>query len=728
MNNLVSGHTPLGGRALVASDGAPRSNRTFSYANEETSFQRPSTPSEILSDISRALAYRAWIIVATLVVFGLAAAAVIATQEPYYRASSAISIDPRTAEGINQQQAPTVLLADALVVDSEVEVLSSNSVLTRVVQNEPFQTYLTEYLAQSNETLTPIQRDAFGLSLLRSHLLVEREARTFVIRITYEGPTPEFSAQVANDVARAYLEAQSDSNREQAERAAAWINDQLDGLSQEVVDAEREIAQFRLDNKVPPEGSVNQVERQIAANDARIVELRAQIAQSSSEVRAIDRAIENINVGNLVDYTYLAEILESTTLLAVGKQLSQPDDNSNAIERLRELATSELETLRNERSSTLEISPTEIEVLQEDNRGLERERAQLSEKQAQVDRLTRSLDALRSQEEQLLERFEASQRSDLYFVSSARLIEEALPPLLSSNSSPTTIAIAALLGATILGLAIVFIVEQFNDGMRRSDDVTRAIGKPYLGALPTLTARQLRRLPYLINKNTDKKMRRRDRRQVALMSFAARQPKSKIAETVRRIVFETSQKHYDNVPVLATVSPFRGEGKSFLAANLAFYLASRGKNVLLIDGDVHKGYLTKSLEPLANVQEGSGFLRRLYEGLDFCMVDFSDTTMSADRVDRLLQVASDRQHFYDMIVLDTPALAYVNDALEYSDYVSDTVAVFQWGKSSATVTQRILRSNAPIFARLLGCCLSRAPSGRSERFEGIPVEDYYSSN
>ncbi|MFP3561282.1 sugar transporter, partial [Paraburkholderia sp. SIMBA_049] len=56
----------------------------------------------------------------------------------------------------------------------------------------------------------------------------------------------------------------------------------------------------------------------------------------------------------------------------------------------------------------------------------------------------------------------------------------------------------------------------------------------------------------------------------------------------------------NNVVMIA--GPLPGIGKSFLSANLAALLASGGRRVLLIDGDLRKGHLHR----LVGLQPGQG--------------------------------------------------------------------------------------------------------------------------
>lgn len=70
---------------------------------------------------------------------------------------------------------------------------------------------------------------------------------------------------------------------------------------------------------------------------------------------------------------------------------------------------------------------------------------------------------------------------------------------------------------------------------------------------------------------------------------AAYQPFSKVGENLRAVRSQLMLRWFDNDPshkVLAVVSPGAGEGRSFIAANLAIVFAQQGERTLLIDGDL----------------------------------------------------------------------------------------------------------------------------------------------
>ena len=75
---------------------------------------------------------REWpLIAAVTALLTLAALLHIATATPNYTARAALVVDPRISNSLSGPETPTLLLSDALVVDSELKVRSSREVTTR---------------------------------------------------------------------------------------------------------------------------------------------------------------------------------------------------------------------------------------------------------------------------------------------------------------------------------------------------------------------------------------------------------------------------------------------------------------------------------------------------------------------------------------------------------------------------------------------------------------------
>lgn len=660
-----------------------------------------------------------------------------------YVSQSLISIDPRNLDGINSPTLPNVFFAERLVVDSEINKIHSEIILRDVASQEPFLTSAMQHLEEAGDPIDEQSVLAAAIAQIRDGLSVEREGETFIISIRYESLDPILSAKVVNDVAEAYISSFERARIDQAAHAAAWIEAELSQLTLEMREAENRISELRLDLSLPDEGSATQIEREIEENNSRIAEKRREIADYSIAIDVIDLASEKITNQEHLDYLYIASELDSAELQSLAnliadlrsRRASSSDSNAGLLEAEEDLLRryqSELNWLRRSNLSSIESDLMILKSLEDYGTKLAIGLADSSKVGNELLRQERALDALRSEEAVLLDRQQASLRSSRYVVGPARIIEHGQPPSKSSNPGLAVVVVGSVIGGLIIGMAFVFALEQVYDGMRRSDDVTRSLGVPFLGTIPRISHRALRRLD-LQNLHLERKVSRSERMNLALLSYAINAPRTRFAESIRRVVYEIERGPSGNCAI-AVVSPLQNEGKSVLASNIAFYMASMGKSVLLVDGDRHQRSLSNAFAPILSLHpensEDSAFqendIYRINDGLSFLRTRAPDERSTGGYLglSELIEKPDTGGIGYDVVIIDTPALAHVGDALEYSSFITGAVAAFTWGRTSAGVANRVLSGVPVIREMLIGACLTNAPGRRALRFERLPTYRY----
>ena len=153
-----------------------------------------------------------------------------------------------------------------------------------------------------------------------------------------------------------------------------------------------------------------------------------------------------------------------------------------------------------------------------------------------------------------------------------------------------------------------------------------------------------------------------------------------------------------NVVLVSSLHP--QEGKSFVSANLASILAKAGKNVALVDFDMHKPRVHHYMG-LANERGASSLMigkaslkdvlkPGAYPSLDVLTAgpvppNASDLILS----DRMKDTIADLKASYDYVILDTPPIMLISDALVLMEHVDTALLVTNVAKSSRRGVQHL---------------------------------------
>jgi capsular exopolysaccharide synthesis family protein len=208
-----------------------------------------------------------------------------------------------------------------------------------------------------------------------------------------------------------------------------------------------------------------------------------------------------------------------------------------------------------------------------------------------------------------------------------------------------------LAAGLLLGLILAFLRTLFFDRIQNARELKQITKIPILGSVPQFEGKGDERL--VVTKNL----------------------RSNITEAYRSI--RTNLQYFSSEPgskVILFTSLHPGEGKTFCSINTAAIIASAGKRVLLLDCDMHKPKVHKSLEipnkvGLSTYIAGRSQLDEIvqkseYENFDIITAgpvppNASELVLSP-RLDGLLE---ELKKEYDYILVDTPPLMLISDSM-----------------------------------------------------------------
>ena len=301
-------------------------------------------------------------------------------------------------------------------------------------------------------------------------------------------------------------------------------------------------------------------------------------------------------------------------------------------------------------------------------------------------------------------------RGDNFTVSGSAVPTQPVSP------RPLRNGLIALGIGLLLGLAVAFVRDYFDDTLRTKDDLDAASGGiPVLGLIPAVPGWRDRGTPML---------------------ESATHPHSSTAEAYRslRTALEFAAIEH-KVGIIHITSSSSGEGKTTTAANLAVALAAAGKRVVLVDCDLRR----PRVHDFFGIDATVGFTSVLKGE-----IDLQDAMIPASNVDGLLVLPSGPPppnpaellsskatqglletlaKFVDTVVVDSPPLLPVADSAVLAGYAHATILVVTARSTTRRSLHRSLEMLAQVNAPLEGILFNGV--GREASYGSGYGYDYY---
>ena len=542
-----------------------------------------------------------------------------------------------------------------------------------------------------------------------------RQREADLVEVECEDRTPQGARDLCRGILATYLGLRMDLRRAEATATAQFLREQVDLLGGRLTVAEDSLQTYRS------RYGVVALDERAAEEVRQLTRLTAQRDQLYAEQSALSGLIDEIQGGqgdtpryrDLASFPRFLENQAVTQLLASLVTL----ENQRADLRLRRSETSTEITTLNGRIA--EIEQQLLSIALSYRRALDMEIRSLDDalqvSGARLNRIPqRQMEAVR------LER-QASGLGDLYTLLKTRLREAEVAegvnvPNVSVVDQPSlpirparpnlglNLVFGSVLGLTF-GLVLAFYREQTDDSIRERRDVERQFGLPVLATTPRLpgattilpiptlrrprdpatrteplapAGRQGAAVAVLRQERPRGEYRMTDERRAALESFRA------LATDLR---FATSHLN-GGVLALTVTSAVRGEGKTFVACNLALARASQGARTLLIDGDVRGGGASKffglpaAAPGLSDILAASpgmnpddGVWKGTVNRTELWVIPPGSASLYTGRVfeyPKFAQLLEQAKLQFDLVVIDTPPINLVTDAAPIAA-VSDAV-------------------------------------------------------
>lgn len=246
-------------------------------------------------------------------------------------------------------------------------------------------------------------------------------------------------------------------------------------------------------------------------------------------------------------------------------------------------------------------------------------------------------------------------------IGNVRIVDTAVEPLQPIAPKKLQILILSIFLGGFLGTLIALLRNMMRSGIKDAAQIENELDIPVYATVPR-SAVQESRVKLLKKKKTIPILAVKDSDDIAVESIRS------IRTTIHFSLTEAKNN------IIAISGPAPEVGKSFIAANLGAILAQGGKKVLVMDGDMRRGYLHKYFNQdtapgLSELLLGTHTLEQVikadsYEGLYFISRGKNPSNpaelLGSQKFQALLSELSAQ---FDHILIDTPPALAVTDGV-----------------------------------------------------------------
>ena len=664
-----------------------------------------------------------WLL-AALVVMSVASAVVYTTrQTPIYQATASVQVEPKLPDLLGKGDPFSVTSTSTEYYKQQKQVLSSFTLLQRTIeQNDLIPKLLSD---DERKELPHTEQLDLATRRLQLDLAIKYPEADRIFYVSVRSPSPEDAKLIADAHVTTYESYARGLLQLNTTNASEALLVEFTEAETKLRAAEQKIYDFQAKNDmvaVTIEAQQSLVQGNILSftaklNDARAkeIELAAKIAEMRKEQNEDVLSTPVLMMGdNPASFETLRTqyYTEKIHLLELEKDLGPKNPDyvvqKQKVDLLYQALQGEVKILVR---GTQDVYNAQLAT----NAGLGREidkykqeAKNLSPLIAIYNELVREKKEFEDKYNILRERLSSMQMTGNLssIISNVRSLDKAqLPVTPVSPNMRTNVAVAAIM-ALVVGIGLVILLVFLDRSIKSVSDATQASGAPVLGVIPQLTSADL-------GGNNDD--RARD-------MYVHENPKSAIAECCRslrtNILFSSADRQLKSIVVC---SANEREGKTTSVIYLGTTMAQSGQRTLLLDTDMRRPRLHKS----TNVPVSPGLSNLLigdddYDNLikptevkDLFVLPCGPTPpnpaelLLTNRFETVLRELGNR---FDRLILDSPPIQPVTDAVVLSKRVDGVVLVVRASKTMRDELRRSARMIRDVGGSIVGVIVNELDS------------------
>lgn len=698
-----------------------------------------------LLDNWRSLKKRKWPILGLATALAALGAAVAFSMTPVYRSTATVLIEPGKPKFLSMEDMLGSTMQSKEHYQTQIEILKSREVALRTVTTMKLWDH-PEFDPRKDASgvgariksmvgLAPAQKEWNETTLaeattarLMKDLTVEPIRLSQLVKVSFDSPDKALAARVANELSASYIESDRDAKFKLAQSLNGWLEKRASTLRDNLMASEKALQAYREEKGLISMNGSAQALAGMQANEVtqRLVEARAKRLQLEGTYNMISGAGggDYSNVPTVLNHPSVQEAIkqEAAAQKAVNELAENLGPNHVKMQEAQASLKSAQKYLAEQRRAVARSMVQEYTLARQSEKSLESALATATGGVQDVNRKEFQLQVLEREvasNKQLYDLFmsrakEMDAGSDLQ-AAVARVVDPAVVTNAPVRPNKTQIILVAFVLGLLIGSMGSILLDRLDNTIKGSESAEAKLHQPVLAILPSLKGEQLENVSTMF----------------------LREPNSHHAEAIRTArtgiqLSDVDQRHR----LIMVTSSVPAEGKTSTSINLALALAQT-KRTLLIDADMRRPQvgirlgLAANAKGLSNLVTGTASLKECVhqiEGSPLLVMPSGDVPPNPLDLlvsQRFKEVIRHLQPQLDFILIDTPPVELVSDAMAVGPMATSTIYVVRATETPVPVIRKGLSRLQRSGANIMGVIVNGLNFEDAQRYYGESVNGGY---
>ncbi len=663
-----------------------------------------------LRDYMQIVLRRKWMIIISFVAVVSLFTYSTFTATPIYQATTQVKIDRENPNVLSFEEVLAIDSQDTQFYQTQNQILESRSLALRVIEalnlkdNPEFKSVekskgfsIRGFLGSLMKRESKGKEGGAGESKLIDRYLkrlsISPIRGSSLVNISFTGKNPKEIKKIVNRHASEYIDSNHEVRFAASNDAVEWLQKQIMAKKELVEKAENTLQVYKeKKNIVSLEDKQNIVVQKLEDLNSRLTDARTERMKLETLYDLTKKYAGNQGMLETIPGIMKNDLISDLKNEHVGlqteiKKLSRKYGKNHpamirAVTKAEELKVKideEVVKLATNIEAGYKVALSQEESL---SAALEEQKAvalQLNRDAIAYGTLKRESEGERAMYEILLKRLKETDISGELQTSNIRIVDLAETPRVPIKpNKKRNVLLGAILGLFI-GIGLAFFLEYLDNTIKRPEDVEQYLDIQLLGVIEKIG-----------NQPTTSEL------------ITQELPKSVIAEAFRSVRTGVMFSLIDKPKKLIMVtSAVQGEGKTFMASNLASTIAQTGKKTLLVDTDLRKPRLNEVFDVerkpgLSNHLVGAGNLDSIVKDTSVPYLSIITCGIIPPNPSEMLESTSLEKFCdavrekFDIVIFDTPPAMTVTDAIVLSKNMDGVILTIKSGATAKNTVKRCI--------------------------------------